>query len=128
MTISKLKRVDQFYSQLNLASYEQFKRTHRFAKIKAVTDEYHQKYLMLLVKLPYRYSLSNSLALELSPTLTSALERITISRECSQESLKIAEGALALVEANLWAQNNALPALSQMTNFEKLIECLECQP
>lgn len=66
MTISKLKKLDQYHSHLGLENYEHFKRTHRFARIKAVTEEYHHKYFMILAKLPYKYYLSDSMSLELS--------------------------------------------------------------
>lgn len=69
MTISKLKRLDQYHTHLGLDNYDYFKRTHRFARIKAVTEEYHHKYFMILAKLPYRYHLSDSMSLELSSPL-----------------------------------------------------------
>jgi hypothetical protein len=55
LTISKLNRVEEVHQQLSLAHFTHFRRTTRFAKIQAVTAEYHQRYLLLLTRLPYKY-------------------------------------------------------------------------
>jgi hypothetical protein len=73
MTISKLHRVEQLHEQLGLINYSQFRRTSRYSKIRSVTEEYHQKYLLMLSKLPYTYSLPPMLALQFNPKLVSHL-------------------------------------------------------
>lgn len=65
LTISKLNRVEEVHHQLSLSHFAHFKRTTRFAKIQAVTAEYHQRYLLLLTRLPYRYHLGTSLHIDL---------------------------------------------------------------
>ena len=53
MTLSKLTKIDRTHLELGMANFSHFKRTSRFAKIKAVSAEYHQKYFLLLSKMPY---------------------------------------------------------------------------
>lgn len=64
MTISKLNRVEEVYHQLALTHFDRFKRTTRFAKIQAVTAEYHQRYLLLLTRLPYKYHHPSTLTID----------------------------------------------------------------
>ena len=64
MTLSKLTKIDRTHLELGLANFSHFKRTSRFAKIKAVSAEYHQKYFLLLSKLPYKYCLTALLSVD----------------------------------------------------------------
>lgn len=79
MTISKLSRVEEIHEQLSLSHFGNFKRTTRFAKIQAVTAEYHQRYLLLLTRLPYKYHLSNALTVDLPPAFLDSLLQLPIS-------------------------------------------------
>jgi hypothetical protein len=64
MALSKLTKIDKTHIELGLVNFAHFKRTSRFAKIKAVSAEYHQKYFLLLSKLPYKYSLTALLSVD----------------------------------------------------------------
>lgn len=64
LTISKLNRVEEVHHQLALTHFDRFKRTTRFAKIQAVTAEYHQRYLLLLTRLPYKYHHPSTLTID----------------------------------------------------------------
>jgi hypothetical protein len=45
-------------------------------KIRAVTEEYHQKFLVMLAKLAYKYSLGNTMTIELPKDMTETLEKL----------------------------------------------------
>lgn len=87
LAISKLNRVEEVHHQLSLTHFDQFKRTTRFAKIQAVTSEYHQRYLLLLTRLPYKYHLPSHLYIEFPNHFFTNLEKLKIAPECSQQHL-----------------------------------------
>lgn len=87
LTISKLTKVEQYYQELGVVDFVQFKRTTRFAKLRAVTAEYYQKYFLLLTKLPFKYSLTAGLHLQFPGRLVTSLEKGSINAESGQQSL-----------------------------------------
>lgn len=88
--------MEEIHEQLSLSHFGQFKRTTRFAKIQAVTAEYHQRYLLLLTRLPYKYHLPNSLTVDLPPAFLDSLLQFPISVENTQEHLNTADYLITL--------------------------------
>lgn len=72
---------------MGLSHFSHFKRTSRYVKIQKVTGEYHQRYLLMLTRMPYKYHHPTSLTIELPKAFIGNLLRVPISSGCSQEHL-----------------------------------------
>lgn len=74
--ISKLHRIEQLHGELGLTEYNAFKRSSRFSKIRAVTQEYHKKYLLILSHYSFSYEISSSISLKIQQNYLDALEKL----------------------------------------------------
>ena len=106
---------------LPLKREEEFFRTSRFMSIKAVTQEYYQKYLLMLTKLPYKYRQSPSLHISPPDSLLPAIRKHIPGPELNCLQLTAIREGLHLVQANHWAATHDMRTLSQMIDFEQLI-------
>lgn len=88
--------MEEIHEQLSLSHFGHFKRTTRFAKIQAVTAEYHQRYLLLLTRLPYKYHLPNALTVDLPPAFLDSLLQLPISLDNTQEHLTAIDSLITL--------------------------------
>lgn len=98
LTISKLNRVEEVHEHLSLTHFERFKRTTRFSKIQAVTSEYHQRYLLLLTRLPYKYHHPTNLHIDFPKDFINNLQKLKISPDCPQLHLVAVDFLLTLAQ------------------------------
>lgn len=121
LSISKLQRVEQAHQQLGLSHYDKFKKTNRFSKIQAVTAEYHQRYLLLLTRLPYRYHHPSSFALEIPTAFYESLGQLSISNTSSQNHLTTVNFLIVMTSVIVESKKSQLQNLISLADFEKLV-------